>query len=114
MLLIPRLGTLGAALVSLAVAWIGALTALLTVYRLWRITPPVGILWRSIVVSAGVYVLTVSWPASGVFLLFKLTVLCFCIVALFFMLGEFAASELTAARSLPWRSTTSRQNQRES
>jgi len=113
-LLVPQLEAFGAALVSLTVAWIGALTALLTIYRLWRIAPPLGTLWRSVVVSAGVYVLTITWRTSGAFLLLKLAILCFCIVALFFILGEFSADELTAARSFLRRSTTSTHNPHES
>ena len=112
LLLVPRLGALGAALVSLAVAWIGALTALLIVYRLWRIAPPIGTFWRTGVVSASVYILTISWKTPGVFLLGKLTVLCLSVVALFFLLGEFTLSELAAVRSIPRLSTTSEQHQR--
>jgi O-antigen/teichoic acid export membrane protein len=100
LLIIPRLGALGAALVSMSVAWIGALIALLVVSRLWRILPPTGTIWRSIAVSAGAYALAVLWQASGVFLILKLTTLCFLIMILFFTLGEFTVSELTTARSL--------------
>jgi len=107
LLLVPRFGAFGAALVSLAIAWIGALTALVAVYRQWRIAPSLGTLCRTAIVSVSVYVLTVMWKTSSFFLFPKLATLCLCIVALFFLLGEFSISELTSVRSLPQGPTTS-------
>jgi O-antigen/teichoic acid export membrane protein len=94
---IPQLGPIGAALVTAFVAFIGALAAVLTVYRVWQILLPKRTLWRSVVISLCVYVLAALWPAPGIWLLCKLPVLgLFCLLA-FLVLGEFNREELALA-----------------
>lgn len=112
-LLIPRLGSLGAALVSMSVAWIGALMAVLAVYQVWAILPPAGTLWRSTLVSVGAYMLAALWPAPGFLLLVKLPVIAFFILFAFRLLGEFTAGEMALLRALVGWPTPPLQSQRE-
>jgi O-antigen/teichoic acid export membrane protein len=50
-LLIPRLGPIGAAAVTTTVAGLAALAALVVVDRTWRIRPPAATFWRSLIVA---------------------------------------------------------------
>ena len=113
LLLIPRLGALGAALVSMSVAWIGALVAVFVVYRSWHILPPAGTLWRSIVASVGAYVLAALWPTPDFLLFVKLPAVAFFIVLVFLVLGEFTTAEMTFLRALVGWPTPPLQSQRE-
>lgn len=99
-LLIPRLGPLGASLVTTLVASVGALASVLAVYTLWRILPPARTLWRSVLLCGCAYALAVVWPTAGLFLFVKLVVLGLAILCAFIMLGEFDAGELALVRSL--------------
>jgi O-antigen/teichoic acid export membrane protein len=99
-LVVPQFGALGAALVSTSVALCGLLATLMILSRLCNILPPVGTVWRSTVVSAGIYVLATVWPTPGVFLFLKLTAIGVLIPLLFFVLGEFPAEEIAAVRVL--------------
>ncbi len=77
---------------------------MLAVYRLWQVFPPVGTLWRSILVCGLAYALAALWPAPGVLLLLKLPVIGLMIGLSFKLLGEFSDGEIAWARSmLPWR-----------
>jgi hypothetical protein len=51
LLLILRLGALGASLVTTLFASLGVMAAVLAVYRLWQILPPLVILRRSFLLS---------------------------------------------------------------
>jgi O-antigen/teichoic acid export membrane protein len=113
LLLIPGLGALGAALVSLSVSWIGALMAVLTVYRLWHILPPTGTLWRSVLAGGAAYALAALWPTPGFLLLVKLPTIGLLIPLLFVGLGELNAGEFRNVRSLIRWSTAPAERRRE-
>jgi O-antigen/teichoic acid export membrane protein len=99
--MIPKFGTLGAALVTTLVATVGALTAVATVRRFWQISIPTATLARSLLISAGAYVLAAAWPASTLLLLtLKLSAIGVLILFGFYALGEFNAAELDSARAL--------------
>lgn len=99
--MIPKFGTLGAALVTTLVATVGALTAVATVRRFWQISIPTATLARSLLISAGAYVLAAAWPASTLLLLtLKLSAIGVLILFGFYALGEFNAAELASARAL--------------
>jgi len=111
--LIPRLGAVGAALVTTTIAGLGALAAVLAVYRLWRILPPAITLLRSALVCTLAYALASFWPAPGLMLLLKLPVICLAILLAFLLLGEFSAGEIALARSMLCWSTIRGQYLRE-
>jgi hypothetical protein len=76
----------------------------LAVYRLWRILPPAGTLWRSALLCGFAYALAALWPAPGFVLLLKLLSIGILIPLAFLMLSEFSADEIALARSLfSWR-----------
>jgi O-antigen/teichoic acid export membrane protein len=100
LIVIPRLGALGAALVTTVLASGCALVAMGMIYRLWHILPPRGTWWRSLFVSGMAYVLTVFWSTPGALLFVKLSVLSLASVGVFLVLGEFSAEEIKQARAL--------------
>jgi O-antigen/teichoic acid export membrane protein len=96
-LLIPSLGMYGAALVTTVVAGLGALAAMIVVDVAWQVKVPVATFLRSGFISAGAYLASVAWPASGfVAVTIKLCVLGLLVPGAFFLLGEFDVSERRA------------------
>ena len=109
LIVIPRFGMVGASLVTTAFAVLGALATGLAVYHRWRILPPLATFLRSVLISAGVYILAALWPAPGILLICKLTVIGLLIGLSFLLLGEFSAGEIALVRSLVyWRSPSAR------
>lgn len=99
--LIPKMGTLGAALVTTLVGGIGALAAIVTVRHLWGVGLPMATLARSLLISVIAYVLAAGWPVTGVlFLVLKLSAIGLMVLLGFFALGEFSTAELGAARAM--------------
>ena len=108
-LLIPLFGAMAAALVTTFLSGLGAMAAVLAVYRLWRILPPLATLGRSSVICGAVFILGLFWPASGALLFLKVPVVAILILGLFALLGEFTAGEIALARStFDWRATPER------
>ena len=98
--LIPRLGLVGASVVTTVLAALGALGAVVAVHRIWRVAPPAGTVARSTSICVLAYGLSAYWTTSGLLLLVKLPVVLALIVAAFALLGEFSSSEIAAARAL--------------
>jgi O-antigen/teichoic acid export membrane protein len=99
--LIPKFGTLGAALTTTLVAAIGAVVAVASVRRFLQISIPTATLARSVFLSAGAYVLAAAWPASTPLLLaLKLSAIGVLILFGFYALREFNAAELDSVRAL--------------
>jgi O-antigen/teichoic acid export membrane protein len=105
--MIPMFGGLGAAVVTALCSWLGAVTIVLVVYRLWSIFPPMGTLWRSVVVSVLAYALAVMWPTTGLLLLIKLAFIGIVIFLGYLILREFSADEIAQARLFLRRRTVS-------
>lgn len=100
LILIPRLGILGAALVTTIVATLGALVAVVLVYQLWRVTPPPATVLRAALVSVAAYMLVVYIPTPGWLVAVKLCGgVVLCALALL-SLGEFTKQEIASLRSL--------------
>lgn len=97
--MIPRFGGLGAAFVTALCSWLGAVTIVLVVYRLWSIFPPMGTLWRSVVISVLAYALAVIWPTTGLLLLSKLAFIGIVILLGYLILREFSSEEIVQVRS---------------
>jgi len=97
--MIPPFGALGAAFVTTFCSWLGAMTIVLVVYRLWSIVPPIGTLWRSVVISVLAYLLAVIWPTTDLMLLVKLAFIGMVILLAYLVMQEFSAEEIAQARS---------------
>jgi O-antigen/teichoic acid export membrane protein len=99
-LLIPRLGPIGAAAVTTTVAGLAALAALVVLDRTCRIRPPAATFWRSLIVAVPAYVVAAAWSTAGLALFVKLMVIGALTGAALAFLGELGAPELALARSL--------------
>jgi O-antigen/teichoic acid export membrane protein len=109
LVLIPRLGMIGASLTTAGFAGLDAVATILAVHRCWRILPPGGTFVRSVLICGGAYALAFLWPAPGLLLVLKVLVLGLLIGLAFLLLGEFSADEITLGRSLrPWRAMAER------
>jgi O-antigen/teichoic acid export membrane protein len=100
LLLIPRWGALGAALVTTVVAGGGAVMGLVPVYRCCRVLPPLLTVCRSVIVAGAAAALAGRWPSPGLLLLLKLPGILLIVAGLYFLLGEFDAAEIAGARAL--------------
>ena len=102
--LIPRMGAMGAALVTTLVASVGALAAVAAVYRIWQVLPPAGSIVRSILICVLAFAVAVLWSTPGFLLLLKLAVIALLIGLAYLLLCEFSREELALAHSmLPWQ-----------
>jgi len=106
LLLIPRLGPLGAALATTVVSWLSVFAAAFAVRRSLDFLPPTGTLLRSTLLSGLAYTAASWWPATGPFLLVKLPAIGLGVMLLFFFLGEFTARDLELVRELLRRPRT--------
>ena len=100
LILTPKMAGVGAAIVTTVIASLIALVSVFAVYRIWGIYPPVKTLLKSIFCSALAFILASLWPASGLMLILKLTVITVVILLTFFLLREFTAREIALVRSL--------------
>lgn len=105
LLLIPRLGQQGAALVTVGISLLGASAAVVGVYALWKVWPPIGSFLRSLVVALVVSAAALLWPTSGLFVFAKLIVLGMVSLLGYWWIGEFRQGEIAVVRSLLLRKT---------
>ena len=105
LMLIPRLGGQGAALVTVGVSLLGASVAVASVYVLWKVGPPVGTVLRSLVVGLVVGAASLFWPTHELFVFAKLIVLGILSLLGYWWIGEFRPGEIAVLRSLLRRRT---------
>jgi len=86
--------------VTTLVAGLGALASVFAIYRLWRILPSLGTLWRSVLLCGCAYAPAVLWPAAGLLLFLKLPAIGLYIVIAFSALGELNTGEVALVRAL--------------
>jgi O-antigen/teichoic acid export membrane protein len=104
LLLIPRMGPVGASVVKAGCSFLAAITSLVGVYRVWRIFPPLTTFARSLFVCGLAWLLAVFWPTPGIWLCLKAAAISVVILASFMLLGEFNATEIRIALStVRWR-----------
>ncbi len=103
LIVIPRLGQQGAALVTVMVSALGASVALMSVYGLWKVWPPVGTLVRSLAVGFVVGAASWAWPTPGLLVFAKLMLLGIFSLFGYWLIGEFRHGELAAVRSMLFR-----------
>lgn len=97
--LIPRWGSIGAALVTTVSALCLAAISLAFASRAGQISLPYFTLARSLLLSVVAFALTSLWPTSGLFLLLKLATGGIVIVAGFLLLGELSRGEISLLRA---------------
>lgn len=100
LVLVPRFGPAGAAVVTTALAWLGASAAALAVYRHCGVTPAPSTLLRTILTTFIAYALSSAWHVSGVWLIVKLLAVAAIVLICLFMLGELTGQDLAFAWSL--------------
>lgn len=100
LVLVPRFGPAGAAVVTTALAWLGASAAALAVYRHCGVTPAPSTLLRTILTTFIAYALSSAWHVSGVWLIVKLLGVAAVVLICLFMLGELTGQDLAFAWSL--------------
>ena len=100
LLLIPKLGAIGAAGVTTGAAILAAATTILTVYIVCRTSPPRGTLFRSLLICGIAYALAAFWTTPGFLLLLKLGVVGVTIPLLFLLLGELSGAEISWTRGV--------------
>jgi O-antigen/teichoic acid export membrane protein len=98
LVLIPRLGQQGAALVTVVVSSLGAIAAGAGVYALWKVWPPVGTVIRSLAIGLVAGTVSLWWPTSGVLVFPKLVLLGIISVLGYWWIGEFRPGEIAAVR----------------
>jgi O-antigen/teichoic acid export membrane protein len=109
LVIIPRWGSMGAALVTTVVSVGGAVAATAAVARVWRILPPRATVLHSLAVSAGAYMAGVLWPAAGLLLLAKLSVIALACAGILAALGEFRVQARPFWLTLGMRSAVERE-----
>ncbi|MDH4135888.1 MAG: oligosaccharide flippase family protein [Anaerolineae bacterium] len=100
LLLVPRFGPPGAAAATTALAWLGAGTTTLAVYRQCAITPAPATILRTTLTALIAYFLSSAWHTSGAWLVVKLAGITAVILTCLFLLGELTGQDLAFARSL--------------
>jgi len=99
-LIVPRVGAIGAATVTTAWAWMGAVVVMIALYKQWEVLPSVLTILRSAAICVGAYYLTSCWQAPGLLLLVKLPVVSLMIFLAFLMTGELRSAEFDFVKSL--------------
>lgn len=97
-LLIPRFGAVGAALATLLVALLGAISGVVGVRIRWRVWPAAMTLLRSSAIAFAIGIASIYWRVSGSLLLLKLPVLSVSAVLLLFLFGEVSAEDKMVIR----------------
>jgi O-antigen/teichoic acid export membrane protein len=93
---VPRLGAMGAAVVTGAAAAIGAVVALAATRATWGVAPPLATCLRGLVLTAPAYLLAMWWPTPGAWWFLKVAVLGCGVAAAYLALGECSTAELSA------------------
>ena len=88
MAVIPPFGAPGATYVTLGVAALGALGALVAVYRAWHVAPPLATVMRCAVVAIAMTFAGTWWQTTGVMVVVELAVMSAVAIALLAALGE--------------------------
>lgn len=97
-LLIPRLGALGAAIVTTVTAMLCAAVCILAVRRELRLPPVAGTLVRAAALSAGAWMAADVWSTPGLLVVVKALLLSAAVIAGLLMSGELSGPERDALR----------------
>jgi O-antigen/teichoic acid export membrane protein len=106
LLVIPRYGPLGAAVVTAGCVVLGAAAGMLLIHRVWTVLPPVATIVRSLLLTGAAYALAAGWATPGMWVFLKLPIVAGVAAAGFLLLREFRIGDLpTAWRALARRPT---------
>jgi O-antigen/teichoic acid export membrane protein len=100
LILIPRMGGVGAAMVTAFTTCSAAVASFLAVYKIWGILPPAKTFWKSALCSGLALSIAVFWPVSGLMVILKLVAIVFAIFIAFLLLGDFTDGEVDLIRTL--------------
>jgi O-antigen/teichoic acid export membrane protein len=93
-ILVPRLGITGAAVVMTALSWLGAGATMLAVHRVCGARLPVATILRVALTTGIVFGLASAWHASGLGIIGKLLALSAVVLICLFLLGELTRGDL--------------------
>jgi O-antigen/teichoic acid export membrane protein len=96
LVVVPRFGAMGAAVVTGTAAAVGASVALAATRATWRVAPPVATCLRGLVLSVPAYLAATWWSTPGAWWFLKVGVLGAGVAAVYLALGECSAAELSA------------------
>ncbi len=100
LVLVPLFGPVGAAAATTALAWLGAVTAMVVVYRQCGAFPAPATIFRTTLTMLFAYALSSTWHTSGPWLFVELfTLTAICLMSLF-LLGELTKQDLAFGWSL--------------
>jgi O-antigen/teichoic acid export membrane protein len=100
LVLVPRVGAVGAAATTTVTTWAVAVATMVGVYRWCQVSPGRGTVARIMVTSAIAYALARAWHAPGGWVIPQLLALCGVVLLLLFVLGELTAQDIGFALSL--------------
>jgi O-antigen/teichoic acid export membrane protein len=104
-IIVPRFGSIGAAWVTTILSWIGALSFMLALYKIWGVRLPVATIFRSITICVVAYIMASRWQTPDILILLKIPLISLFIVIAITLLGEFSRDEIIFLRSVfNWRS----------
>jgi O-antigen/teichoic acid export membrane protein len=92
LLVIPRMGAMGAALVTSGCAIAGAVTCLILVHRLWDILPPGPTLVRSVLLGVMAYFAAPLWPTPNALAFLKFFLFSVIVGLVFWWFGDLPGS----------------------
>jgi len=99
-LLIPKLGAMGAAGTTLAVAGMGAISGVAAVYARWQVLPSIATFVRCGIASGLITLLAVFWHTASVWIFLKLPVLSVVVLTSLWALGEVSLEDKKMLRSV--------------
>lgn len=99
LIMIPRFGQLGAAIVTVGVSLLSASVAVASVSALWRVWPPLGTFLRSLVIALVLGTVAMLWPTAGALVFIKLVALGMVGFLSYWWIGEFREDEIAVVRS---------------
>lgn len=94
LLLVPRFGPIGAAIVTTSGACLAAIVAVAVIFRTWGLAVPVKTIFISSLSSVFALIAASMWTATGITVLIKMASISVGILICFIFLGEFKKSEL--------------------
>jgi len=98
LVLIPRLGALGAAIVTTVTALAGAALCVAAAQRVLHLRPPLATFTRAVVLGAMAWAAAAAWSTPGPLVLVKGVVLSAAVVAGFLLSGELDSREIRGIR----------------
>ena len=92
-LFVPRYGAMAACWVNFVAALLGAIAALIALYRIWQITPPAMTAIRSVLAGLCAYAIAARWLTPDATFLYKLLLLSPLVPLMMLALGEISRTE---------------------